>query len=67
MLTLGPLAFAVPWALGVLFGLPVLWWLLRVIPPSPRRVAFPAIRLLEGCDRRRTPRTPRRGGCCCCA
>ena len=48
MLTLGPLAFAVPWALGVLFGLPVLWWLLRVIPPSPRRVAFPAIRLLEG-------------------
>lgn len=48
MLTLGPLAFAVPWALAALVGLPVLWWLLRVIPPSPRRVAFPAIRLLHG-------------------
>ena len=48
MLTLGPLAFAVPWALIALAGLPVLWWLLRIIPPSPRRVAFPAIRLLEG-------------------
>jgi len=48
MLTLGPLAFAVPWALAALVGLPVLWWLLRVVPPAPRRVAFPAIRLLEG-------------------
>ncbi|MEQ8815885.1 MAG: DUF4159 domain-containing protein [Thalassobaculum sp.] len=48
MLTLGPLAFAVPWALAALVGLPVLWWLLRVIPPAPRRVAFPAIRLLAG-------------------
>ena len=48
MLTLGPLAFAVPWALVALAGLPVLWWLLRIIPPSPRRVAFPAIRLLQG-------------------
>lgn len=48
MLTLGPLAFAVPWALVAAAGLPVLWWLLRIIPPAPRRVSFPAIRLLEG-------------------
>ncbi|GHD62915.1 double-region [Thalassobaculum fulvum] len=48
MLTLGPLAFAVAWALIALAGLPVLWWLLRIIPPAPRRVAFPAIRLLQG-------------------
>jgi hypothetical protein len=48
MLTLGPLAFAVPWALAALAALPVLWWLLRVIPPAPRRIEFPAIRLLEG-------------------
>ena len=48
MLTLGPLAFAVPWALAALAALPILWWLLRVIPPAPKRVSFPAIRLLEG-------------------
>lgn len=48
MLTLGPLAFAVPWALAALAVLPVLWWLLRVIPPAPQRISFPAIRLLEG-------------------
>lgn len=48
MLTLGPIAFAVPWALAALAALPVLWWLLRVIPPAPKRISFPAIRLLEG-------------------
>ena len=48
MLTLGPLAFAVPWALTALLALPILWWLLRIIPPSPQRISFPAIRLLEG-------------------
>ncbi|MDF1790823.1 MAG: DUF4159 domain-containing protein [Thalassobaculaceae bacterium] len=48
MLTLGPLVFAVPWALAALAVLPVLWWLLRVIPPAPQRISFPAIRLLEG-------------------
>ncbi|MEQ8394589.1 DUF4159 domain-containing protein [Thalassobaculum sp.] len=48
MLSLGPLAFAIPWALLGLLSLPVLWWLLRIIPPSPQRISFPAIRLLEG-------------------
>ena len=48
MLTLGPLAFAAPWILLALAALPVLIWLLRVVPPAPRRVAFPAIRLLYG-------------------
>lgn len=48
MLTLGPLAFAAPWILVALAALPVLIWLLRVVPPAPRRVAFPAIRLLYG-------------------
>ncbi|MGF1609032.1 MAG: DUF4159 domain-containing protein [Kiloniellales bacterium] len=43
-----PLAFAQPWLLGALLGLPLLWWLLRVTPPSPRRLGFPAIRLLLG-------------------
>jgi len=46
MLVLGPLAFAAPWLLLALPALPALWWLLRVTPPAPRRVAFPAVRLL---------------------
>ena len=41
-----PLAFASPWLLLGLGALPVIWWLLRVTPPSPTRVAFPPIRLL---------------------
>lgn len=46
MLSLGALAFATPWALAALALLPALWWLLRVTPPSPRRVVFPPLRLL---------------------
>jgi len=41
-----PLGFAQPLVLLGLFSLPVLWWLLRLIPPSPRRVDFPPARLL---------------------
>jgi len=50
MVNLGPLAFVVPWALVALVLLPLLWWLLKVVPPMPRRVSFPAIRLLFGLD-----------------
>jgi hypothetical protein len=60
MLALGSLAFASPWLLVALAALPIIWWLLRVTPPAPRRVAFPAIRLLLGLvPRDETPaRTP---------
>ena len=60
MLALGSLAFASPWLLMALAGLPIIWWLLRVMPPAPRRIPFPAIRLLLGLVRREeTPaRTP---------
>jgi hypothetical protein len=60
MLALGPLAFATPWLLGALVALPVIWWLLRVTPPSPRVVRFPAIALLRDLiAREETPaRTP---------
>ena len=60
MFALGSLAFAAPWLLTALAALPVIWWLLRVTPPAPRRVAFPAIRLLLGLTpREETPaRTP---------
>jgi hypothetical protein len=46
MLTLGSLTFAAPWLLAALAVLPILYWLLRLTPPSPRRIAFPPIRLL---------------------
>ncbi|WP_408904438.1 DUF4159 domain-containing protein [Teichococcus globiformis] len=44
---LGPLGFVVPWLLLALPALPLIWWLLRVTPPSPRRQAFPPLRLLR--------------------
>src|SRR5262249_14029769 len=48
MLALGSLAFVSPWLLAALAALPIIWWLLRVTPPAPRRIAFPAVRLLLG-------------------
>lgn len=48
MLHLGALAFASPWMLLGLIALPAIWWLLRISPPLPKRVRFPAIRLLIG-------------------
>ena len=60
MATLGPLAFGVPWVLFGLITLPIIWWLLRVTPPAPKRVPFPAVRLLLGLQQKEeTPaRTP---------
>ncbi len=40
-----------PLLLGLL-ALPLLWWLLRALPPAPRVQRFPAIRLLEGLEAR---------------
>ena len=39
-------AFASPWILTALLVLPVLWWLLRITPPAPQQIRFPAVRLL---------------------
>ena len=41
-----------------LLSLPVLWWLLRLIPPQPRRIDFPPTRLLF--DLTPKEETPRR-------
>ena len=48
MLSLGALSFAVPLALAALITLPLLWWLLRAVPPAPQRIDFPPLRLLTG-------------------
>ena len=55
-----PLAFAQPLVLAALIGLPVLWWLLRLVPPRPRRIAFPPTRMLfDIAPKEETPaRTP---------
>jgi hypothetical protein len=55
-----PLAFAQPLVLLGLLSLPVLWWLLRLIPPRPRRIEFPPARLLfDIAPKEETPaRTP---------
>src|ERR1700694_436861 len=55
-----PLGFAQPLILVGLLSLPVLWWLLRLVPPRPRRIDFPPTRLLfEIAPKEETPaRTP---------
>ncbi|MFV0292534.1 MAG: DUF4159 domain-containing protein [Paracoccus sp. (in: a-proteobacteria)] len=60
MMVLGPIGFGAPLLLMGLAALPVLWWLMRVLPPLPRRIRFPGVLLLVGLQdpnpvTRRTP------------
>ncbi|HXE89266.1 MAG TPA: DUF4159 domain-containing protein [Hyphomicrobiaceae bacterium] len=57
---LGPIAFLSPVLLAGLLALPLIWWLLRAIPPSPQLIAFPPTRILVGIENReKTPaKTP---------
>lgn len=60
MWTLGPLGFTAPWLLLGLAALPVLWLILRAVPPAPIRRRFPGVALLLGLkdDEAQTDRTP---------
>ncbi|MFQ5567772.1 MAG: BatA domain-containing protein, partial [Paracoccaceae bacterium] len=60
MFTLGALGFVNPWLLSGLIALPVLWWLLRAIPPSPKLEIFAGVRLLLGLEdpEREAAKTP---------
>lgn len=49
-MNLPPLSFTTPWILAALAVLPAIWFLLRVIPPLPKRAVFPPIKLLAGLD-----------------
>src|SRR5512139_3868383 len=50
------ISFGAPWILLALVVLPVIWFLLRVTPPLPKRVVFPPLRLLLGLrDEEQTP------------
>ena len=59
-MTIGPIAFLSPWLLAGLLALPVIWWLLRTVPPRPLRLEFPPTRILMGLqNREKTPaKTP---------
>jgi len=60
MWILGPLGFTAPLLLLALALLPVLWVLLRAVPPAPIRRRFPGVALLLGLTDRdaQTDRTP---------
>jgi hypothetical protein len=60
MLILGPIGFTAPWLLMGLVVLPILWFLLRAVPPAPIRRLFPAVTLLLGLedDDNETDKTP---------
>jgi len=62
VLTLGPLAFAAPWLLLTLAALPILWLLLRAVPPAPIKRRFPGVALLLGLQdtESQSDRTPAR-------
>ncbi|WP_324752362.1 DUF4159 domain-containing protein [Roseovarius sp. Pro17] len=47
-MTFGAIGFTAPWLLIALALLPVLWILLRAVPPAPVRRRFPGVALLLG-------------------
>src|SRR6056297_178387 len=57
---IGPIGFTVPWLLVALAALPILWVILRAVPPAPIRRRFPGVALLLGLrdDDSVTDRTP---------
>ncbi|MEL7111725.1 MAG: DUF4159 domain-containing protein [Pseudomonadota bacterium] len=59
-MTLGPFLFMAPLTLLGLIALPVIWFILRATPPSPKQAQLPSLRLLEEVEpQEETPaRTP---------
>ena len=43
MTLIAGIGFAAPWLLLALLALPILWILLRAVPPAPKRQIFPAV------------------------
>ena len=60
MTTLFGIGFATPWLLLALLALPLLWLILRAVPPAPLRRVFPGVTLLLGLedDESLSDRTP---------
>ena len=40
--------FLQPWLLTALIALPALWFLLKIMPPSPQKIFLPSARFLAG-------------------
>lgn len=59
-MTIGPFLFMAPLTLLSLIALPIIWYILRATPPSPKQAQLPSLRLLEDVDpKEETPaRTP---------
>lgn len=49
-MSFGPLAFLNPWLLAALVTLPLIYWLLRAVPPRPTQIEFPPTRILVGIE-----------------
>ena len=60
MTVLGGIGFTAPWLLLALLALPILWLILRAVPPAPIRRRFPGVALLLGLtdDETVSDRTP---------
>ena len=60
MSVLGGIGFTAPWLLLALLALPILWLILRAVPPAPIRRRFPGVALLLGLtdDESASDRTP---------
>ena len=48
MMLFSAIGFTAPWLLLGLLALPLLWILLRAVPPAPIRRVFPGVALLLG-------------------
>jgi hypothetical protein len=59
-MSFGPLAFLNPWLLAALVSLPLIYWLLRAVPPRPTQIEFPPTRILVGIenDEKTAEKTP---------
>lgn len=60
MTLFGTIGFGAPWLLLALLALPILWLILRAVPPAPIRRMFPGVILLLGLkdDEQVSDRTP---------
>ncbi len=60
MFSIAALSFVTPWVLLSLFLLPIIWWLIRITPPSPKKIYFPGINFLRDIipDKETTVHTP---------
>jgi hypothetical protein len=56
LLAFGPLSFGAPLALLALIGLPLVWLVVRAIPPRPVETVFPPIEIVRGLPK--TEETP---------